>query len=248
MPRAIVADDEPHLAAYLCEQLARLWPELEIVHVAEDGVDAAECIERLGPDFAFLDIQMPGLTGLEVAQGIEGGTRIVFVTAHDHYALQAFEYAAIDYVLKPISGERLSRMVARLKAACEPPAPDPRLSQVLAHLLPAQRREPLRYIRAAQGELTHQVPVDDVLFFRAEDKYTVVQTAGAERLIRTPIAELEGQLDPAQFWRVHRATLINVAHLEGTRRDGASRLYVRMRGHGRELPVSRAYVHLFKPM
>ncbi len=248
MPRAIIADDEPHLAAFLRKQLSLLWPELEIVHVAEDGLEAAQCIARLSPDLAFLDIQMPGMTGLEVAQGIEGPTRVVFVTAHDRYALQAFEHAALDYVLKPVGRERLVRTLDRLKAACARPAPDAALSDVLARLMAQPAQERLRYIRASHGELTHQVAVEDVLFFHAEDKYTVVRTADAERLIRTTIAELEAQLDPALFWRVHRSTLINVAHLEGTRRDETSRLYVRMRGHGRELPVSRAYVHLFKPM
>lgn len=248
MPRAIIADDEPLLAAFLREQLSLLWPELEIVHVAEDGIEAARCIADLNPELAFLDIQMPGMSGLEVAQGIEGPTRVVFVTAHDRYALQAFEHAALDYVLKPVGRERLARTLERLKAAWVSPPPDARLSEVIARLMITPAQERLRYIRAAHGDTTHQVAVEDVLFFHAEDKYTVVRTTEAERLIRTTIAELAAQLDPMQFWRVHRSTLVNVAHLDGTRRDDTSRLYVRMRGYARELPVSRAYVHLFKPM
>ena len=248
MPRAIIADDEPHLADFLREQLGLLWPELEIVHVAEDGIEAARCIAELNPDLAFLDIQMPGMSGLSVAQGIEGLTRVVFVTAYDQYALQAFEHAALDYVLKPVGSERLARMLARLKTACAPRVPDARLADALARLMAPAPQARLRYIRAGQGELTFQVAVDEVLFFHADDKYTVVRTAAGERLIRTSIAELASQLDPDRFWQVHRSTLINLDYLEGTRRDEMSRLFVRMRGHAAELPVSRAYVHRFKAM
>ncbi|MFG6431458.1 LytR/AlgR family response regulator transcription factor [Roseateles sp. LYH14W] len=249
MPTALIADDEPHLAQYLQAQLAQAWPELQIVRIAAHGIEAAEAIAELEPDVAFLDIQMPGLTGLEVAQGIEGETRVVFVTAYDQYAVDAFEARAVDYLLKPLKADRLARCVERLRA--EPTASvDGALAETLKRLLPAAGAAPtrLRYIRAAQGELMHQVAVDDVLFFHADDKYTIVQTATAEHLIRTPIFELAGQLDPDRFWQVHRSTIINLDHLAGTRRDEQSRLFVRIRGKGNELPVSRAYVHLFKAM
>jgi DNA-binding LytR/AlgR family response regulator len=246
--RALIADDEPHLALYLREQLAHLWPELEIVHVARNGIEAAECIRTLEPDLAFLDIQMPGLNGLEVAQGIEGSTRVVFVTAYDEYALQAFDHAALDYLLKPLSQERLARTLARIKAANVAPPPDARLADALARLMAAPPQPRLRFIRAGQGELTRQVAVADVQFFQADDKYTVVATATGEHLIRTTITELAAQLDPDYFWQIHRATLINLDWLEGTRRDDNSRLFVRIRGHATELPVSRAFVHLFKAM
>jgi len=252
MTTALIADDEPHLAQYLKDQLAALWPELQIVHIARNGVEAAQRIAELQPDIAFLDIQMPGLTGLEVAQGIEGCTRLVFVTAYDEYAIQAFEHAALDYVLKPVKTERLARTLERVRAALAPAAgePDAALARVLQRLLPgAPPAAPrLRFIRASQGELMHQVAIDEVLFFHADEKYTVVQTAAAEYLIRTPLAELLPQLDPEEFWQVHRATVISLRHLAGTRRDEASRLFVRIKGHARELPVSRAYVHLFKAM
>lgn len=251
MTRALIADDEPHLAQYLKQQLNQLWPELEIVAIAKNGVEAAEQIAALQPDLAFLDIQMPGLTGLEVAQGIEGKTRVVFVTAYDDYAVDAFEAAALDYLLKPLKTERLARCLERLRAAEQAGQDEQGLAETLRRLLPrsADASPPrLRFIRAASGELMHQVPVEEVLFFHADDKYTVVKTAHAEHLIRTPIVDLASQLDPEQFWQVHRSTLINLSHLAGTRRDEQSRLFLRIKGHGQELPVSRAYVHLFKAM
>lgn len=254
MTRALIADDEPHLAQYLLTQLAQLWPELEIVHVARNGVEAAQKIAELQPELAFLDIQMPGLSGLEVAQGIEGLTRVVFVTAYDEYAVQAFEHAALDYLLKPLKTERLARTIERVKAALAAPGSDAagladdRLSQTLQRLLraPSADVQRMRFVRVTQGDLMHQIAVDDVLFFHADDKYTVVQTATAEHLIRNPIVELAQQLDPDQFWQVHRSTLVNLTYVLGTRRDEASRLFVRIKGRSQELPVSRAYVHLFK--
>jgi len=254
MSTALIADDEPHLARALAAELSRLWPELQVVHLARNGVEAAERIATLQPDLAFLDIQMPGLTGLEVAQGIEGATRVVFVTAYDEYAVQAFEHEALDYVLKPVKPERLQRTLERVQRALLQPAADDSapLLAALRRLLPATPSAPgterLRWVRASSGELTHQVDVQEVLFFRADDKYTCVQTAGAEHLIRTPIAELGAQLDPGQFVQVHRSTIVNMAHLAGTRRDENSRLFLRIKGHTHELPVSRAYVHLFKAM
>jgi len=265
-PTALIADDEPHLAAYLRELLKKAWPALEIVAVARNGVEAAERIAALEPDLAFLDIKMPGLTGLEVAQGIEGTTRVVFVTAYDEFAVAAFEQQALDYVLKPVQADRLQRTVERLQrelasrgaaahgaseregSARDGDAADPRLAAVLRRLLDAPRGAPLRYVRASQGEVTHQVDVADILFFHADDKYTCVRTAAAEHLIRTTITELAAQLDRERFVQVHRSTIVNLDHLAGTRRDELSRLFIRMRGHDGELPVSRAYVHLFKAM
>jgi len=265
MTTALVADDEPHLARALVAELARLWPALHVVHVAKNGLEAAERIAALQPDVAFLDIQMPGLTGLEVAQGIEGGTRVVFVTAYDEYAVRAFEQEALDYVLKPVQGTRLAGTVQRVRRAlaARPPGAlpgdgDERLLAALQRLLPragasaataGAPAEPLRWVRASSGDVVRQIAVEDVLFFHADDKYTCLRTAGgAEHLIRTPIHELAALLDPRQFVQVHRSTLVNLAQVAGTRRDEASRLFVRMKGHDAELPVSRAYVHLFKAM
>jgi DNA-binding LytR/AlgR family response regulator len=249
---AVIADDEPHLAEVLRKQLLAQWPTLRIVAVARNGLEAAQAIDEHDPDVAFLDIQMPGMTGLEVAQGIEGRTRVVFVTAFDDYAVQAFEQAALDYVLKPARAERLARTVERIQAALSSGATDDAgLATALARLLPAAQRgaQTLRWIRASVGEVTHQIDVREVLFFEADEKYTVVRSvAGTEHLIRTPIVELVAQLDPAHFWQIHRSTVINVEQMAGTRRDEASRLFVRMKGFARELPVARAYVPLFKAM
>ena len=256
MTTVLIADDEPHLARALQAQLAH-WPELKIVAVARNGLEAAERIAALQPDIAFLDIQMPGLTGLEVAQGIEGDTRVVFVTAFDEYAVQAFDEEAVDYVLKPVKLERLQRTMERLQRALARAADtvgtldmsNPNLLVVLKKLMPtAAPQDYLRWVRASRGDIMHQVPVQEVLFFHADEKYTCVQTAQAEYLIRTPIADLAAQLDPVQYWQVHRSTIVNLQHLEGTRRDEVSRLFVRIKGHAIELPVSRAYVHLFKAM
>ena len=255
--RALIADDEIHLAEHLKSELAELWPELEIVALARTGREAAAQIEALQPDLAFLDIQMPGLTGLEVAEGIEGRTRVVFVTAYDEFACQACEQAALDYVLKPVKRERLHKTVQRLQAALgaagSAESDAPALAQALQQPQApagglAPPAAPLRYVRASQGELMHQIPIGEVIYFHADDKYTCVRTAQGEYLIRTPIADLALQLDPQEFWRVHRSTLVNLAHLAGTRRDELSRLFLRFRGLALELPVSRAYVHLFRAM
>ncbi|MDT8998762.1 LytTR family DNA-binding domain-containing protein [Paucibacter sp. APW11] len=254
MTRALIADDEIHLAEYLRQQLKTLWPELELLPLARNGDEAAALIAAHDPELAFLDIQMPGLTGLEVAQGIEGKTRVVFVTAFDDYAVEAFDHAALDYLLKPLKTDRLARTLERVRATLTTPAaePDAALAGALQKLLGASPQPgvaaPLRFIRASQGELMHQIEVNEVRYFHADEKYTCVQTADAEYLIRTPISELITQLDPTLFWQVHRSTIINLQHLAGTRRDELSRLFVRFKDQSRELPVSRAYVHLFKAM
>lgn len=251
MPSCLIADDEPHLAAFLRTELAGLWPDLQVVHVARNGVEAAREIAAREPDIAFLDIKMPGLTGLEVAQGIEGPTRSVFVTAYDEFAVQAFEQEAVDYLLKPVKRDRLAQTVERLRRAlAASSAPEtPALDAVLRRLAQTGTgATTLRYVRAGQGELTRQIDVADVLFFRADDKYTCVQTDAGEHLIRTPIAELAAQLDGEQFWQVHRSTIVNLRHVAGTRRDEQSRLFVRLHGWQGELPISRAYVHRFKAM
>ncbi len=251
-PTALIADDEEHLRAHLRGKLARLWPELVIVAEAANGLEAAACIARLAPSVAFLDIKMPGLSGLEVAQGIESDTRLVFVTAYDEFALDAFERAAVDYLVKPVTDERLARTIERLRRAFQEAAPLPELAQLLSQLTRAQAHGegvgPLRWVRASRGNTTRHVPIQDVLYFQSDDKYVVVHTRDGEHLIRTPLQELIDGLDPGIFWQVHRSTIVNMDYVAGTRRDDAGRLFVRLRDSDTELPVSRAYVHRFRQM
>ncbi|MGL4574325.1 MAG: LytR/AlgR family response regulator transcription factor [Burkholderiaceae bacterium] len=258
MTTALIADDEEHLRTYLQGKLALLWPDLQIVAQAKNGIEAAKLIEQHAPDVAFLDIKMPGLTGLEVAKGIEADTRVVFVTAYDEFAVEAFEREAVDYVLKPVTDERLGKTIARIKKALVEHAPSPDLSKILNQLtraLPASlaaggaAAKYLRWIRASRGDTTFQVPVEEVLYFQSDDKYTVVQTSsGAEHLIRTPLADLGAELDPENFWQIHRSTIVNMQHVTATRREESGKLFVKVKGHDKELVVSRAYVHLFRQM
>lgn len=270
-PSAIVADDEAPLRDFLVKRLATLWPELRIVAQPKNGIEAAAAIAEHAPTIAFLDIKMPGLTGLEVAQGIENDTRVVFVTAHDEFALQAFEHAAVDYLLKPVDSARLAITIERLKQALREAEPLPEIATLLDMLmrqraglnapggLTGQRQdagsdasEPstprLRWIRASRGDVTSHVPVQDIVYFQSDDKYTVVHTADGEHLIRTPISELVAGLDPERYWQIHRSTIVNMDHVAATRRDDNGRLFVQLRTGAAELIVSRAYVQRFRQM
>ena len=252
MITAIIADDEPLLREYLREKLVALWPELKIVGEAGNGNEAAELIAEMAPDIAFLDIKMPGQTGIEVAQGIETETRVVFVTAFDQYAVDAFESEAVDYVLKPVADVRLAQTVARLRKALNESAPAPDIAQLLKLLTQAvdggSGAGKLRWIRANRGDTTFQVAVDEVMFFQSDDKYTVVQTANGEYLIVKPLSELIRSLDAEHFWQIHRGTVVNLRYIASTRRDGEGRVSVTLKGHIKPLAVSRAYQYLFKHM
>lgn len=261
MPTALIADDEPHLAEYLRTRLAAVWPELRVVAVVSNGPDAARAIAEHAPDVAFLDIRMPGATGLEVARELSGARRprVVFVTAFDRYAIDAFEADAVDYLLKPVTDERLQRATDKLKAGLAANQPMPEMASLLAQLsqqLAANAQRRLRWIRASKrsgdGEVTEQIAVADVLYFQADDKYTCVYTrdgaAVREWLIRVPLSELAAQLDGESFQQIHRSVIVNLNAVAGTRRDLAGKLFVRIRNHPRELPVARQYVHLFKQM
>ncbi|HUJ01238.1 MAG TPA: LytTR family DNA-binding domain-containing protein [Usitatibacter sp.] len=250
-PRALVADDEPHLAEDLCERLRTLWPELDILPIAPNGMEALRAANEDEPDIVFLDIRMPGLTGLEAAQRLDPRTHVVFVTAYDEYALEAFEREAVDYLLKPVSDERLARCVERLKrrlAAGEAPEGLAEALEKIARILPQAPSRKLRWVRALKGELVRQIPVDEVLYFQASDKYTCVMTREGEFLIRTPLAELAAQLDTDAFWQIHRGTLVNMAEVSSTRRDLGGRVYVKLKDGTTELPVSRAYAGRFRQM
>ena len=248
---AIVCDDEPNLCLFLKERLHALWPELDIVATAANGAEAVRLIDEYVPSIAFLDIKMPGLSGLEVAGRIDRRTHVVFVTAFDQYAVDAFDREAVDYLLKPVTDERLQRAIDRLKAKLAQNEAPPEMAAVLraiAQALPQAKTGHLRWIRASSGHLTRQIPVDEVLYFQAQDKYVSVHTKEGESLIRTPLAELAVQLDPEAFWQIHRSTVVNVHHVAGTTRDVMGRLSVKLKDAKTELPVSRAYVHLFKQM
>lgn len=259
MTTALLADDEPLLREHLREKLLALWPDLDIVAEASNGNEAAAMLAAHEPDVAFLDIKMPGQTGIEVAQGTEARTRIVFVTAYDQYAVQAFENEAIDYLLKPVTNDRLAQTVTRLKTALAQSAPAPDMSQILNLLARAAsgsgagsatgaRPQHLRWIRASRGETTYQISVDEVLFFQSDDKYTIVNTANGEHVIRMPLAELLQSLDGEQFWQVHRSTVVNIRCVTSSKRDGDGKVTLNLKGYARPLPVSRAYQGLFKQM
>ena len=248
--RALIADDEPHLAADLRARVQALWPELEILPNAANGIEALRTITEDEPDVAFLDIRMPGLTGIELARRVDVRTHIVFVTAFDQYAVEAFDREVVDYLLKPVTDERLARCVERLKKKIAEAEQPPALEEMLAKLARAVPGAPgkLRWIRASKGELVQQIAVDDVLYFQASDKYTCVMTREGESLIRLPLAELAGQLDGDVFWQIHRGTVVNMNEVTATRRDLGGRVFVKLKDGKTELPVSRAYAHLFKQM
>jgi DNA-binding LytR/AlgR family response regulator len=255
MPTAIIADDETVLAEFLKTELAELWPELRVVAEASNGVDALRLIDELAPSVAFLDIRMPGLTGLEVAARLQdspAAPRVVFVTAFDQYAVDAFEREAVDYLLKPPTRERLGQALRRLQrqlagSEAAPPAAD-LLARLAAALAPAASAPRLDWIVAAHGSETRMIAIDDVIYFEARDKYVSVFTEEGESLIRMPLKELMDGLEPKQFWQVHRGTVVAVKHIAGTTRDFRGRTLVKLKARPEVLPVSRGYLHLFKQM
>ncbi|MBC7481365.1 MAG: response regulator transcription factor [Rhizobacter sp.] len=276
--RALIADDERLLREQLRARLAEVWPELEIVAEAKNGSEALQLTEVHHPDLVFLDIRMPGMTGVEAARGIAQlatdedtldawrGCEIVFITAYDQYAIEAFEQGVVDYVLKPAERERLMVTVARIKkrlgqraaqaegrdAADHGTAPAPAHMQLLLQNL-ATRMDPakapnLRWIQATVGQSIQMIPVEDVLFFISDEKYTRVQTATLEALIRKPIKELIDELDANVFWQIHRSTLVNTKFIAGVTRDLRGRQLVAVKGHPEKLEVSRSFTGLFKGM
>ncbi len=234
-------------------RLAEVWPELQIVGEAKNGDEAVEMVARERPDLAFLDIQMPGRTGIEAARAIGTACHIVFVTAFGEFAVDAFEEGAVDYVLKPAEAERLGRTVARLKErVAQKPRDLESLLDDLAERIQAPRRTDatgrLQWIQASMGQQLRMIPVADVLFFTSDEKYTRVQTETYEALIRKPIRELVAELDPEQFWQIHRATIVNVKAVAGVVRDFRGRQLVQLRNFQEKLEISRNFTHLFKQM
>jgi len=259
--RALIAEDEPILAHALLQTLQRQWPELQVGGVVENGILAVQEALAQRPDVLFLDIKMPGKTGLEAAQELAEDwpedmpfPLVVFVTAYDEYALQAFDHAAADYVLKPVSDARLAKTVERLKARLtqntERNAELERIVGQLRTLVPHSptASERLSIIRAAIGNQVRMIPVGEVHYFEATDKYVNVVTADSESLIRTSLKELLPQLDPNQFWQIHRGTVVNVHCVQSAVRDESGKIVVKLRGRSESLSVSRVFAHLFKQM
>ena len=291
VPRALIAEDEPLLAAALQQDLTRVWPELQVVAVVGDGRSAVRQALALRPDVLFFDIRMPGQSGIEAAAELADAwpddqpfPALVFATAYDQYAVQAFEAQAVDYLLKPTQADRLARTVVKVQgllaqralavaATGAPPAvppaapsaalPSPELEATMAQLrallgapgvgiapaaAPAAAATRLSVIQASHGTQIHMVPVAEVVYFEAADKYVRVLTAEREYLIRTALKELIEQLDPQEFWQVHRSTLVRATHIATVTRDEAGKQHLSLRGRPERLPVSRLYAHLFKAM
>lgn len=243
-PTAVIADDEPRLADDLATRLRAVWPQLNIVAIAPNGIAAAGAIAEHQPNFAFLDIRMPGLDGIQVAR-LAQQTRVVFVTAHDEYAVKAFEAAAVDYLLKPVSDARLAQCVARLSqpraAAVDPTA-------LNALLTRPQAQGFLEWLTVRLGDTTRLVAVNEVLYFQAGDKYTEAVTASERHLVRTPLKELLEQLNPAQFAQIHRSTLVNLREIDHIEHDMLGRTQVHLKQAADVLPVSRSFAARFKQM
>ena len=247
-PRAILAEDEALLRDQLRELLAAAWPELEIVALAEDGRQAIDAMEQHRPDVLFLDIQMPEASGLEVARLASGRCHVVFVTAYDQYAVAAFEEGAVDYVMKPLSGARIATAVQRVKERLKMvPA---NLNGLLDNLAnpPPRNGQYLRWINASRGDDVQLITIEEVRYFHSDTKYTRVVAAKREGLIRKTIKELVAELDPASFWQMHRATIVNVNAVESVGRDLRGRVILRLKDRPELLQVSQPYAHLFRQM
>ena len=245
-PSALIAEDEAMLRAQLRARLTQAWPELAVVAEAENGEQALALARKLDPDIAFLDIRMPVKSGLEVAEQLAGDCHVVFVTAYDQYAVTAFEQGAVDYVLKPVTPERMAKVVERLKQRLDRAPAD--LATVLAQLNARATAGPLRWIKASLGPSMRLIPVDEVVYFHAEDKYTKVVTADGEALIRKTIKDLFDELNGEQFWQVHRGTIVNLRAIARVDRDYRDQPLIALKGRPEKLTVSRTFAHLFKAM
>jgi len=257
MTTALIADDEPLLREHLASHLARQWPELRIVGEARNGREAVELFDQLRPEVVFLDVHMPGISGVDAARAIGALAQIVFVTAYEQYAVQAFEHGAIDYVVKPLDEVRLAATVLRLKERLADrtarQGDDAQLDAALEQLARRLSRHPsaaprLQWIRASVGSTVKLIPVDQVAYLRSDEKYTLVVWEGGEALIRKPIRELIDELDPDQFAQVHRSVIVNLRQVAQVTRGANETAEVHLRGRSETLPVSRSYLHLFRQM
>lgn len=244
---ALIAEDERVLAEELRAHLAELWPELDVAATAANGIEALALFEEVHPRVLFVDIEMPGLSGLEVARRLQGRCHIAFVTAYQAYAVAAFEQGAVDYILKPYDTERLSRTVERMRERLEsvPRALEGLLTELTGTL---KQRDPLRWINAAERDAVRLIAVDDVVYFQADHGYTRVVTADSEALIQTSLRELQDQLDAGRFWPIHRSTIVNAGAIAGVVRDFGGRVSVKLKSRPEKLAVSEAHEHLFRRM
>jgi DNA-binding LytR/AlgR family response regulator len=256
-PTALIADDEPLLRKSLTRLLAEAWPELEVVAQARNGREAIAQFEALKPDICFLDVHMPGLSGVDAAREIGRRAHLVFVTAYDQYAVQAFEHEALDYLVKPLEAARLADTVARLQSrlrATQPSgATEALLEQLAAHLHRNATPANLRWVHATVGQSLRVIPVEDIDFLRSDEKYTLIAWRGdggkpGEALIRTPLKELVDQLDAAHFVQVHRSVVVNRSAISHVTRGENETAHIHLKGREEVLPVSRSYLHLFRQM
>ncbi|MBT8338450.1 MAG: response regulator transcription factor [Desulfatitalea sp.] len=249
---AIIADDEKPSRSHLKSRLLSVWPDLSICAEAKNGIEAKSMIETLNPDIAFLDIKMPGLTGIEVARETAGHCTIVFVTAYDEFAVAAFENEAVDYILKPATVERLEKTVKRIKARLGDEAAPREMSEIFERLMAKMAKDaPSRYLRWIKAQINGSVrfvPVEKILYFKANQGYTSVFTEKSEMLIKKTIAELSDELDPGLFFRIHRGTIVNAKYIDSVSDASAGRHLVRLRGRSEIHRVSRSYAYLMKRM
>ena len=251
--KAVIADDESQLRVHLKSLLFKLWPDLIICGEAKNGQEALELIEKHRPDIAFLDIRMPGLSGMEVAKKVTESCWVVFITAYDKYAVEAFENEAIDYLLKPITYKRLEKAIRRLQkqiaASIKPPSDMSEIiEQAIARLYRKEKPGYLRWLKTQHGDGIRLVPVDDVCYFKASDKYTLIVTKDGELLIKKAIKELAHELDPNQFWRIHRGTIVNAHYITKVSRSLTGRGVMKLKDRPELLAVSRSYINIFKQM
>jgi DNA-binding LytR/AlgR family response regulator len=250
---ALIADDEKELRTYLRSLLSQVWPELVICGEAANGEEAFRLLESMRPQVAFLDIKMPGLTGMEVARRAAGICRVVFVTAFNQYAIEAFEREAVDYLLKPVSKERLAETVRRLRnslaSSVEPSADlSEAMERALSKLSVKGGAAFLQWIRALQKDVVRLIPVEEIDYFKAEDKYTLIMTNAGEAVIKKSIKELASELDPNCFWQIHRGTIVNVSRIDRMSRSLTGRGILTLKGRQGSLTIGRNYLHLFKQM
>ena len=245
---ALIAEDEPLMRERLKDKLNEVWPELAVVAEAQDGDEAVALFDEHRPQIAFLDIRMPGRSGLEVAAEIGARCHVVFITAYDQYAVKAFDAGAADYLLKPVETDRLVAMKERMERKLATPPID--LSELVAQLRSSVKGDTgrMKWVKAAVGKQVKLIPVDEVLYFQSDTKYTRVVLAHGEALIRTPLKELLSDLDPEKFWQVHRGTIVNLDAVSGVLREDAERQFIMLKNRQEKLPISRQFTHLFKQM